>query len=215
MITTLEIIERSIYYAILRTAIEQGLSLNPLDYYPLEDNSINRFNSDAKALRKYVAIFGAGNTQSKGAKVTPRIVVDSHGFFPGTVGFPKRVYEKEGDLFQGYELPFETLDQYVDIRLLSSTQEDNRELHNILFYSIPRKGYIPQYPNETEQKTGNVFIELVNFYDRPNNEYGLIEKIYQFSILDCVVQEVPLDTEPSIKEIDLIVQNLNQILNIK
>lgn len=216
MVTTLEIIERSIYYSILRSAIKMGLTLNPMDYYPLTNETVQQFETDAKALRKYVAIFGAGNSQSKGSKVSPRIVIDSHGFYPGSIGLPKRVYEKETEGYQGYELPFETLDQYIDIRLLSGIQEDNRELHNILFHSIPRKGYIPQYPSEVEEKTGNIFIELVNFFDQPNNEYGLIEKVYQFSILDCVVKEEPLeDVGPPIIEIDLLTEQLNRILTVK
>lgn len=216
MVTTLEIIERSVYYALLRAAISMGISVDPQDYYPLTDESIQRFNQDVSILPVYVSIFGAGNSQSKGAKQTPRIVIDSHGFYPGSIGLPKQLHEKSDEGYIGFEYPFETLDQYIDVRLTSGTQDENRTLHNILFKSLPRKGYIPQWPNPKYEKTGNIFIELVNFFNTPDLKFGIIEKVYQFSILDCVVQKIPLeDIGAPIEEINILLENLNSTLQIK
>jgi hypothetical protein len=37
--------------------------------------------------------------------------------------------------------------------------------------------------------SGNIFLELVNFFDIPNLDFGLLEKVYQFVIQDCVINE--------------------------
>lgn len=216
MVITLEAIERSVYYAILRAAIELGYSVDPQAYYPLTEESVEQFNTDVSALPLYVSIFGTGSADAKGAKQTPRIVVDSHGFYPGSIGLPKQIQEKTAEGYIGFELPFETMDQYIDVRLVTGLQEENRILHNILFHSIPRKGYIPQWPSTEYKKTGNVYIELVNFFNTPDVSYGLIEKVYQFSILDCVIQQRQLpETGPPIQEINLLLENLNSTLIIK
>ena len=192
------------------------VTVDPQEYYPLTEESVQRFNDDVKNLPLYVSIFGAGNTQSKGVKQTPRIVIDSQGFYPGSIGLPKQIVQKTTEGYVGYEYPIETLDQYIDVKLVSGLQDENRTLHNIMFHSLPRKGYVPQWPNQTYEKTGNIFVELVNIYNSPEIPFGIIEKVYQFSILDCVIQEsrLPEIIKP-IEEINVLLENLNSTLIIK
>ena len=40
---------------------------------------------------------------------------------------------------------------------------------------------------------GNIFIELVNFFDTPNLDMGIIEKIYQFQVFDTITYEKPVE----------------------
>ena len=51
MVNTLEVIERSIYDAILQVAIKEGLTLDPKNYYPVTPESIKQFNDDKTALK--------------------------------------------------------------------------------------------------------------------------------------------------------------------
>lgn len=215
MVTTLEVLERSVYYALLRSALQMGVTVDPLNYYPVTEESLQQFKEDVEKLNPYVPIFGASNAQSKGPKIPPRIVVDSHGFYPGTIGMPKQHIQSSEQGLEVIEYPFETLDEFIDIRLVSGNQSDNRLLHNVLFHSIPRKGYIPSWPETNTKSTGNIFIQMVNFFDTPDVEYGLIEKVYQFSILDCLVTENNIGELIPIKEINIILENLQTSLIIK
>ena len=86
--------------------------------------------------------------------------------------------------------PYETIDQYVDIHLVAQNQEDLRLLHQILFWSIPQRGYIKPYTSKKLLTSGNIFIELGNFFDYSNINLGILEKVYQFKIYDTLVGEV-------------------------
>lgn len=208
MINSQEIIERSIYCALLNTAVALKYSLNPDDFYPISIQNQEKFKKARSNLKKFIAIFGAGNAQSKDQKETPRIVVNPRGFYPGSIGLPKLLIEKqEGIGFTATEEPYQSLDQFIDIHLVANNQEDLRLLHDIMFWSIPQRGYIKPYNEDKFLFSGNIFINLVNFFDMPNLEMGIMEKIYQFEIQDCLIKEVDSDIDiVPIKSISLLLE---------
>lgn len=215
MVNSQEIIERSIYSALLNTSVALGYSINPEDYLPISEANSKKYNEAKKALKKFIGIFGTGNNQSKDMKITPRIVVNARGFYPGNIGLPKELIGKEeGVGYTATEVPYSTIDQYIDIHLVAGTQEDLRLLHQITFYSIPQRGYIKPYNQEEFLFSGNIFLELVNFFDIPNTEVGIMEKIYQFVIEDTLVYEdtKPLDLVP-IKDISVLVEAYDESFN--
>ena len=194
MVSSQEVIERSIYSSILGVTIGLGYTVNPDDYLPINQENSARFKADIAKLKKYVGIFGAGNNQSKGKKITPRIDINPRGFYPGAIGLPRELIEKESGIgYTATEIPYETIDQYIDIHLVSNSQEDIRLLNSILFYSVPQRGYIKPYTEERFLFSGNIFIELVNFFDTPNLDMGIIEKIYQFQVFDTITYEKPVE----------------------
>lgn len=94
MINSQEIIERSIYQALLNASIKLGYSLDPNNYLPISIENQKRFKEDMDKLNKYIWVFGTGNNQSKDKKLTPRIVVNARGFYPGGIGLPKLLIQK-------------------------------------------------------------------------------------------------------------------------
>lgn len=209
MINSQEIIERSIYQALLNASIKLGYSLNPNNYLPISIENQKRFKEDMDKLNKYIWVFGTGNNQSKDKKLTPRIVVNARGFYPGGIGLPKLLIQKEEGIgFTATEEPYETIDQFIDIHLIANNQEDLRLLHQVMFYSIPQRGYLKPYNVDEFLFSGNIFLELVNFFDIPNLDFGLLEKVYQFVIQDCVINEITekADLVP-ITDITLLLEN--------
>lgn len=209
MINSQEIIERSIYQALLNASIKLGYSLDPNNYLPISIENQKRFKEDMDKLNKYIWVFGTGNNQSKDKKLTPRIVVNARGFYPGGIGLPKLLIQKEERIgFTATEEPYETIDQFIDIHLIANNQEDLRLLHQVMFYSIPQRGYLKPYNVDEFLFSGNIFLELVNFFDIPNLDFGLLEKVYQFVIQDCVINETTekADLVP-ITDITLLLEN--------
>lgn len=210
MINSQEIIERSLYDAILQVAITLNCSLDPNEYLPLTPESVERCKRDKNRLDKYIAIYGTGNATSKDKKETPRIVLNARGFFPGSIGLPKNLIEKKiGIGYTAFETPSETIDQYLDVHLVASNQEDLRLLHQILFFSLPARGYIKPYYIKEMPADGNIFIELGNFFDVPNNNLGLLEKVYEFRVYDTLVglnDNLQVDM-PEIISIEAIINN--------
>ena len=215
MINSQEIIERSVYSAIFNVAITLGYALNPEDYLPVSVENQAKYQADVGNLKKLIGIFGTGNNLSKGQRITPRITVNARGFYPGLIGMPKMLVEKEvGVGYTANEEPYETIDQYIDVHLTATTQEDLRLLHQILFWSIPQRGYIKPYNEPEFLFSGNIFIELINFYDQPTQEVGIMEKVYEFLVLDTLVGEkenVPIDWVP-IKDISVLLENYGYTL---
>ena len=190
MVNSQEIIERSVYSALLQVAIALGYTVDPNDYLPASAENAKKFEDDIKALQKYIPIFGTANSSSKDKKTTPRIVVNARGFYPGMIGLPKEVLSKE--VGQGYtmnEEPYETLDQYIDIHLVANTQEDLRLLHIIMFTALPQRGYIKPYTAQEFLFSGNIFLEVGNFFDYPNTTLGILEKVYEFRVYDTIIGE--------------------------
>lgn len=215
MINSQEIIERSVYSAILDVAVTLGYTLNPENYLPISIENEKKYKADKEKLTKFIGIFGAGNNESKGQRITPRIVVNPRGFYPGGIGLPKELLEKQvGVGWTANEEPYETIDQYIDIHLVANNQDELRLLHQILFWSVPQRGYIKPYNEENFLFSGNIFIELINFYDQPTNEVGLMEKIYEFLVLDTMVGEktdIPTDLVP-ITDISVLLEKYDNTL---
>ena len=190
MVNSQEIIERSIYMALLRVTIELGYGLDPNNYLPVSVENSEKFQQDLKNLNKYIPIIGTGNATSKDQKITPRIVLNARGFYPGNIGLPRELIEKaEGIGFTANEEPYETLDQYIDVHLVANNQDDLRLLHQIMFWSLPQRGYIKPYTAEKFLPYGNIFIEVGNFFDYPNVNLGLLEKVYEYRIYDTLIGE--------------------------
>lgn len=190
MVNSQEIIERSIYMALLRVTIELGYGLDPNNYLPVSIENSEKFQQDLKNLNKYIPIIGTGNATSKDQKITPRIVLNARGFYPGSIGLPKELIEKaEGIGFTANEEPYETLDQYIDVHLVANNQDDLRLLHQIMFWSLPQRGYIKPYTADKFLPYGNIFIEVGNFFDYPNVNLGLLEKVYEYRIYDTLIGE--------------------------
>ena len=176
--------------ALLRVTIELGYGLDPNNYLPVSVENSEKFQQDLKNLNKYIPIIGTGNATSKDQKITPRIVLNARGFYPGNIGLPRELIEKaEGIGFTANEEPYETLDQYIDVHLVASNQDDLRLLHQIMFWALPQRGYIKPYTAEKFLPSGNIFIEVGNFFDYPNVNLGLLEKVYEYRIYDTLLGE--------------------------
>lgn len=197
MVSSQTIIERSLYCSLLKTAISLGYTLDPENYYPISPENSLRFTSDKQEIIDskgcYLSIYGIGNNQSRGIKECPRITLESKGFMPGDMGLPKQIIEKSDNDFFVSEFPFEAIDQYIDIHLVANNQEDMRLLHVILYSSIPQRGYIKPYNLEEPPFDGNIFLEISNFYDLPNTDKGIMEKVYEYTVKDSILEELVKD----------------------
>lgn len=220
MVSSQTIIERSIYSAILETLISTGYSLRPDDYFPISTENSKRFNQDKESIKSnkgtFISIYGIGNNQSRGIKECPRITIEAKGFMPGDMGLPKQIMDKVEDKYFVSEFPFEAIDQFIDIHLVANNQDDMRLLHTMLFASIPQRGYIKPYNLDTIPFDGNIYVEVSNFYDMPDTDKGIMEKVYEFTIKDSILEEIIKEEEDPIVPInymEILIQNSNKIIS--
>lgn len=191
MIDSQEIIERSIYSSILKTLVDEGYTVDPHNYDANYDASLDQFKADMEQIildKKYfISLFGVGNSQSRGEKTVPRIVINGRGFMPGDIGFERWALERSGDRFLISEFPFESINQFIDIHLVANTQESLRMMTYFIQISLPTRGYIKPYIYDQAPFDGNIYIQLANFYDLPRLDKGVMEKVYQYEIKDTLI----------------------------
>lgn len=207
MVNSEEIIERTFYICLLHKLLKANLTINPDNYLPLSPENDKRFQADKASLHKFVYLFGVGNNQVRGAKITPRITLELNGYFPGDIGIPGVDYNgnTNEDPYQVVEYPWETKDITLDIHLVANNQSDLRLLHNILFNALPVRGFVvPYLDNDFEawqkkklNRDGNLFIELTNYYDHPDLEHGLLEKVYTYLVKDGILEQVTHPDDPN------------------
>jgi len=220
MVTTQEIIERSLYASLMQVALQLNRTIDPDLYLPVSPDNQRRYTEAVEAIGdKFIYIFGVGNNQVRGPKIVPRITIDLNAYYPGNIGTEAFMVgdEKENEEYRQYIYPFETKNAQFDIHLVSNRSEDMRLLHSILFTALPVRGYIRPFIEPSLQeylnhkglnKTGNLYIEVSNYYDHNDQEHGLLEKVYSYTVIDSYIEEeFPEDaTFAPIKDIRALIQ---------
>lgn len=207
MVQAQEIIERTFYISLLNTALKLGVTLNPDDYLPLSEANQDRFHRDMDKLTKFIPIFGIGTNHVRGAKTCPRITLDLQGYYPGDVGVPAFDIEGNdtGDNYQAVEYPWNTKDITIDVHLIANNQNDMRLLHTLMYHALPAKGYLRPYFGNFEEwrrlklgPTGNLYLEVGNYYDKNNTDHGILEKVYSYICKDGILdnQDIPDPSDP-------------------
>lgn len=200
MVTTQEIIERSMYASLMQVALQLNMTVNPELYLPVSAENSQRYQNDVKALKKFIPIFGVGNNQVRGSKTVPRITIDLNAYYPGNVGTEAFMVgdELENNEYRQYTYPFETKNVQFDVHLVANKSEDMRLLHSIMYTALPVRGYIKPFIEDSLQeylehkglnKTGNLYIEISNYYDHNDQEHGLLEKVYSYTLYDSYIEE--------------------------
>lgn len=215
METSQLIIERSLYASLLRVALRLNRTVNPEDFQPISSISQAKQERAIKALgNKYIGIYGVGNNQSRGIKQVPRITIDLNAYYPGDLGVEQFIIGdiEDNEQYALYEQPFETKDTMFDIHLVANNSQDMRTLHQIMYTALPARGYIKPFREATLAdylnnpgllKTGNIFLQVGNYYDHIDNDHGLLEKVYTYTCVDGLLDQKLAEGNPvsPIKEI--------------
>lgn len=222
MVKSEEIIERTFYISLLCEALNNGLTINPDDYLVNGEPTqalYDKYREDKKAIGdKFIYIFGIGNNHSRGIKDNPRITVELKAYYPGDIGLNKYELERldgDKDGFQTVEYDFTSKDTIIDIHLVADNQSQMRILHEIMYRALPAVGYIKPYFNDLEEwkqggisPSGNLFIEVGNYYDMPDVVQGMLEKVYSYKVKDGLLLEKNiLDVIKPIKDISAILDS--------
>lgn len=221
MVTSQEVIERSLYASLMQVALQLGKTIDPELYLPVNPLNQARFEADKVSMGSdFIYVFGVGNNQVRGPKIVPRITVDLNAYYPGDLGIEGFIIgdEKVDNQYVRYHNPFETKDSQFDIHLVANTSEQLRLLHSIMYTALPARGYIKPFIHNTLadyiddkkfNKTGNLYIEVSNFYDHNDREHGILEKVYSYQVLDSYIDSISTDdTFVPIKDISVLIQNM-------
>lgn len=206
-----EIIERSIFEIIRLEIVDKGYLPDIADTgtYPDTDSGHAQWETDINAIVASkgfaIELFGAGNSQAKGTKKVPRMVIESGNFLPGALGGdPRRYFSDQGGDYQALVTPLQTVDFYLNFCLVSNTAAQSRILNAILALTIKRRGYIPWYSDGVK----TFFARYLNYYDRNDEDKGIIEHVYAYEIPDAWDHE-DVEVYASIAKLNELTFNIN------
>lgn len=208
-----EIIERSLFETIRKEIVDKGYLpdiSNPI-LYPDNQTGWDQWKSDisgiVSSLGFAIELFSVGSNEHKGVKKVPRIVLEAGNFLPGALGGdPRRYFVDAGTTYNAKITPPQTVDFYINFCIVGDTAQQVRIMNAILALSIPRRGYIPWYNDSTK----TFFARFLNYYDRTDEDEGIIEHVYAYEIPDAWDQDDRDDPlHPTIAKINEITFNTN------
>lgn len=203
-----EMIERSLFEVIRLELVDKGYlpDITDLDTYPDTQVGWDQWEADISTIVLNmgfaIELFGVGNSESRGIKKVPRIVLETGNFLPGALGGdPLPFFEDQGDSYSALVTPPQTTDFYINFHLVSNSIAQHRVLNSILGLSVPRRGYIKYYNDPTK----SFFARYLNYYNIDDTDGGIIEHIYAYEIPDAWDQEdiIVLENIAKINEITL------------
>lgn len=193
-----EIVERSIYEAIRKLLVSEGYIADVRDNlaFPKNGEDLSEagqvaWDASLKSIQQAkqfaVEIFNNSSSQTKGLKRVPRITIIPRRLMPGELGmepgYTTKQSEADPNAFENFENPSETSHLWLDVILTSNSTKQERFLNAVLGKVIGAKKFIPRYDKPTEK----FFIKQTNYYDIPDTQEGIEEKVYSFEVPDLIM----------------------------
>ena len=186
--TLQERIERSLYHTLRNICVDEGYTpditaLGAGPYTEANQATWDTLKATIVSTKGFcIEIFS--NSQTKGTKDVPRIVIVPRRTLPGDIGSPMQPYvtnnpEAPASLVK-MSLPLEASHFYYDVHLITKTAQQDRVLHGILAKAFAKKRYIPYYDDPTEL----FFIKQTSDYDLPDPTEGIKEQVYTYELPD-------------------------------
>jgi hypothetical protein len=202
-----EFVERSFNEAIRVVLVQEGY---------LVDETLLVGNPNAEAIYKAgmeaiantkgfcVELYGAASNQARGELRVPRIVLESERMGIGVLGSNPSgqvvVNPLSPQTFQKVKTTSRNSQINIAAHLVSKDIRQDRVLNAVIIKALGLNGYLPLYGNPGEV----FFINQLNFYDIPEFDQGLIEKVYEYEAPDLFIEETIMTNNiVPINQIDL------------
>lgn len=205
-----ERLERSVFEQIRLRLVREGF-LPDVTTYANTPAGAAAYKNDMQQLSVNsqfpIELFGVGGISSKQSKQVPRISIHARRMQVGEIGTPiQAIYQNDplspGNI-QQIDIPLETTNFQLDIHLVSGTVESGqgskktlgaaaqeRLMNALIGASLGTKKYIPYY----DDPTSRFFIKQYNYYDIPDSQDGITEKIFSYEIPDIYLYKDVIDT---------------------
>lgn len=211
-----EYVERSFNEAIRVVLVQEGYLVDETLLVG-NPNAKDIYESGMKAIANTkgfcIELYGTAGNQARGELRVPRIVLESGRMGIGVLGSnPSGEVVVNPLLPQTYQKVKTTLrNSQINIaaHLVSQNIKQDRILNAVIIKALGLNGYLPLYGNPGEV----FFINQLNFYDIPEFDQGLIEKIYEYEAPDLFIEETTiLNNIVPIKQIDLEIKIPNDLI---
>ena len=191
--TVQQLIERSLFERLRLECVDKGY-LPDITTFPETPTGQADYNLALEAIANSsssfaIEIFQNSSAHAKGMKRTPRVVINPQPFMEGALGGDsRRIYTLNGTKFDASILPPQTSEYYFNVHLVSAKADQMRVINAIMSLSIPVRGYIPFYNDETK----NFFVRKLSGFNAPQTDEGIQEVVYRFQVPDVFEVEAKI-----------------------
>ena len=220
-------VRRAIFHALRGELVKRNL-LPDITLFPQTVQGVKDYNAAiatiAAAQGYAIEIFNQSSQDKRYMRKVPRMVLTFRRFIPGDLGGDVAPYyvSKSGDPLdpQGYTkevLPGQSSHWQFDLNLVVNQAVQEDIMNNVVATVIAGRGYIPFFDTPEEK----IFIRQIGYFENPDPEQGVNERVYQFEIPDIFLMDATIldPNVPAIKnialEIDLVDKagNTRDIIN--
>jgi len=210
-----QFLDRSIFHQIDRVMTVHGYAPDRSSFDLTNQNGKTAYRAALKAItdsqdEKFgIDLFGHSNTQFKGNKKTPRIVIVPYGFLPGDIGLDLTPQPLSNNgVIHNHTFPTQSSEYEVNIHVTGSSAIHMVILNAILSQAMSRRGYIPFWPTLELKTSGNIFYENIGSFDSTDRQEGVLEKVYRYILPDVYETECSVDEDNQIALIQEITLQL-------
>lgn len=199
-----ENLETSIHETIREVLVDNGYMV---DLVPLLQGAasttdaavISAYKAQTKTIKDTkgfaIELYGVGSSQAKGEKEVPRIVIVSRNMVSGEVGLLNIPYNTQ-DILAPDKLvevvgPSELSTLKFDVHLISNNAQQDRVLTAILSRALGQRKNLLLLPSKEDY----FLVQQNSFYDLPDVNQGIIERIYTYDIPDVLTYEDIVKTQ--------------------
>lgn len=206
--TIWETIDRSVYEVLRLLLVTEGY-LPDITNFPNTPTGVIAYEAEVANIAATkgfsIGLFGASSSYKKYEKVTPRIVYIPKRVSTGDIGGGNVIrWEKLGGEYLGRKSPTQTSNLQFEISLVAKDIRQLRVLLAVIGQVLSQRGYIPFYDNLESE----FFIVQSSFRDFPDTEFGLLEKIYEYTAVDIWDKTQPVEFQASpLKQVTMDIQN--------
>jgi len=214
---TEEVVERSVYNAIMDVCVELGYCPDVRNSSLFPDTSqgwqayITYQQSTINMKGFCVEVFGSSNPDDKGIKKLPRIVIDTITMDRGDFGLDASpVYEKQVDgTYNKLRFPTTSSNATFNIYAVAKDIKQMRVLLSILAIALQNFTYIKRYPT-TDQK---LLVKTVSSSNNPEYAQGILEHIIRYEIPDVFETAIQV-IETGIPEVVALTMDTQYVENL-
>lgn len=212
-----DIVTKSIFHAVRERLVSEGylFDLVAIDYdnptdtpeeTKLKTDEYEQGMKDIANTKGYaIELFSFSNSQTKGYKKVPRIVIDIQFIIPGNLGNEvAKYYEKTGNYYISKQSQPILSDLTFMVYAVGNSAKQMVVMNQLILQSLPTRGYIKLY-SEDFKFSQNLFVDLIDKGKTDGLQEGTIERWFKYQIPDIteIDERIISDNIAPINDINL------------
>jgi hypothetical protein len=203
LLDTQQTVERTIFHSIRKHCVSRGYTPD-ITTIPSTPAGYQQYLDALATIKQNIGyaieVFNSGPPNERELKQVPRIVLDTQGFVPGTIGGDQgqqytEIINSDGTAsYYSDIMPPTTANLYFNIHVLAANSTQERIMNAIISLAVPRKGYLEIYKETPDGEIDYLFTNFLSYVPvREFSSPGIMETIARYMCPDLTeINHIPV-----------------------